>query len=297
MDLRGARPIDLAGGEGSLEPFSVLDDLADRCRIAFVGEMDHFVAEKTPARLLACRYLASRGWRHFGEEWPEAEHQRPFERGILANDRQPTAALDADHRRFRDGLAAAAPEARWFSFDADGRDTDYVDLAESATTYAELAPAMALRERIMHRKVARVLDAHPGEKVALLAAAQHLLKDDDAVCSAVGEAGPGGDSARSIGHHVTHERTPDQPVLSLWILHGRGHSANPWIPAPGALAPQRGTVDAALLRRVGRPCLLPVRAERRARKVTAMHNQVLECRLADQVDAILFVPTVTPLSA
>ena len=70
------------------------------------------------------------------------------------------------------------PIARRFSFDSDGHDTDYVELAEAATTYEELRPAMARREQIMHEKVAQVLRDNSSEKVALLAAAQHLLKDD-----------------------------------------------------------------------------------------------------------------------
>lgn len=289
-----AIPIELDGEHGSIEPFSVLDDLADRARLAFIGEMDHFVAEKYDYRLLCIRYLASRGWRWFGEEWPEV--QRPFTRGILANDRQPTTALDAAQARFHDALRRLVPDGHWFSFDADARDADYVELAESATTYEELQPAMALRERIMQAKVHQVLDAHPHEKVALLAAAQHLLKDDDGVRAPGVGAGPGGDTERSIGHHVAHALT-DDPVLSFWLLHGEGTSANPWLPPPGRLEPAAGTFDAELLARVGQPCLVPVGDDRHRRSVTGMHNTVLHCRLAEQVDAIVFAPAVTPLRA
>lgn len=291
-----AIPIELDGEHGSIDVFAVLDEVADRCRVAYIGEMDHFVAEKLAVRLLVCRYLASRGWTIFGEEWPEPEHQRPFRRGVLANGRQPTTALDADQARFHDALHRVVPGARWFSFDADGRDTDYVELAEAATTYEELRPAMARREQIMHAKVARVLRDDPGEKVALLAAAQHLLKDDGAVSQPGVGAGPGGGSVHSIGHHVAHELSPDRPVLSFWFLHGRGTTANPWLPPPGRLEPVAGTVDAELLARVGRPCLVPVYDDDEPRTVTAMHNQVLHCRFRDQVDAIVFVPEVSPIT-
>ena len=287
-----AIPIELDGERGDLAPFAVLDGLADRARVAFIGEMDHFIAEKYDFRLLCIRYLASRGWRWFGEEWPEV--QRPFTRGILANDRQPTGALDAAQARFHETLRRVVPDAQWFSFDADARDTDYVELAEAATTYEALRPAMALRERIMHAKVARVLDAHPGEKVALIAAAQHLLKADDAVRAPGVGAGPGGDTEHSIGHHTAHVLT-DQPVLSFWFLHGEGTSANPWLPPPARLEPAAGTFDAELLARVGRPCLVPVGDDRHRRSVTGMHNQVVHCRLAEQVDAIVFAPEVRPL--
>jgi hypothetical protein len=289
-----AMTIELDGERGSLDPFGILDDLADRAGVAFIGEMDHFIAEKYDYRLLCIRYLASRGWRWFGEEWPEVEHQRPFARGILANQRQPTTSLDAAQARFHEALRRLVPDARWFSFDADARDTDYVELAEAATTYEELRPAMALRERIMHAKVARVIRDNPGEKVALLAAAQHLLKDDFAIGQPGVGAGPGGDTERSIGHHTAHELT-DAPVLSFWLLHGEGTSANPWLPPPGELRPAAGTLDAELLARVGRPCLVPTFDDHHRRSVTAMHNTVVHCRLAEQVDAVVFAPQVSPL--
>jgi hypothetical protein len=287
-----AVPIELDGEHGDLAPFAVLDDLADRARVAFIGEMDHFVEEKYDFRLLCIRYLASRGWRFFGEEWPEV--QEPFTRGILANQRQPTTALDAAQARFHDALRRLVPDASWFSFDADARDTDYIELASNAETYEALQPEMALRERIMHAKVAKVLDEHRGEKVALLAAAQHLLKDDDAARAPGVVAGPGGATDHSIGHHTVHALT-DAPVLSFWFLHGEGTSANPWLPPPGDLAPAAGTFDAELLARVGSPCLVRVDHDHHRRTVTAMHNTVLHCRFAQQVDAIVFAPTVSPL--
>lgn len=289
--------IDLDGVGGDLAPFAVLDDLADRARVAYLGEMDHFVAEKYDFRLLCIRYLASRGWRVVGEEWPEREHQRPFTRGILANDRQPTAALDDAQDRFHDALRRVVPDVEWFSFDADVRDSEYVELASSAETYEALKPAMALRERIMHDKVGRALADHPDDKVVLLAAAQHLLKDDDRVHPKAGTSGPGGGIVRSIGHHVAHELT-DAPVLSLWFLHGEGTSANPWLPPPAQLEPQAGTFDAELLARHGAgPCLVRVADDHHRRAVTAMHNTVLQCRFSEQVDAIVFAPRVSPLVA
>jgi hypothetical protein len=288
-----AIPIELDGEHGDLAPFAVLDELADRARVAFIGEMDHFITEKYDFRLLCMRYLASRGWTIFGEEWPVV--QEPFTRGILANTRQPTTALDAAQARFHETMRRVIPGAQWFSFDADARDPEYVEMASAAETYEELRPAMALRERIMHAKVARVLTENPDAKVALIAAAQHLLKDDFALASPAGGAGPGGDTERSIGHHTANVLT-DRPVLSFWFLHGTGTSGNPWLPPPGRLEPQAGTFDAELLARVGRPCLVPVGDDHHRRSITGMHNQVLQCRLDSQVDAIVFAPEVRPLA-
>jgi hypothetical protein len=61
-----AVPVDLDDPDADLTPFAVLDDLADRARVAFLVEMDHFVKEKSAFRLLCIRYLASSGWRWFG---------------------------------------------------------------------------------------------------------------------------------------------------------------------------------------------------------------------------------------
>jgi len=297
MLVDDAVDIELDGERGDLAPFAVLDDLAGDARIAYIGELDHFIAEKYEYRLLCIRYLVSRGWRVFGEEWPETAHQQPFTRGVLANQRQPDTALDDAQLRFHESLSRVAPGSTWFSFDADVRDTEYFELASAAETYEALQPAMAMRERIMHEKVARVLAEDPDAKVALIAAAQHLLKDDDRVHPRAGTSGPGGGIVHSIGHHVAHELT-DRPVLSFWLLHGEGTSANPWIPPPGRLAPQAGTFDAELLaRRPNAPCLLRVADDHHRRAVTAMHNTVLQCRFADQVDAVVFAPSVSPLVA
>jgi hypothetical protein len=311
-----AIPIELDGESGDIAPFSVLDDLADRARVAYIVEMDHFVTEKYDFRLLCIRYLASRGWTWFGEELAADRGRRAdeylrsgdehlldpveepewFTRGILVNDRQPTTALDAEQRRFMQAVRRVAPHVRWFGFDADSSNADYLALANAANTYEELRPAMALRERIMQAHVASVLREHPGDKVALMAGSLHLMKDDDAVHATNVGAGPGGDTDRSIGHHVAHELT-DAPVLSMWLLHGEGISANPWLPPPGRLQPQAGTFDAELLARVGRPCLVRVDGDHHRRSVTQMHNLVLHCRFDTEVDAIVFAPTVSTLGA
>jgi erythromycin esterase-like protein len=281
--------------------------------------MDHFVHEKYAFRLRCLRYLVARGWRWFGEELDRRQGERvdaylrggpadlldPIEkpewytRGILvqATERHPKAAFDAEQRRFAEAVRVVAPGVRWLGFDIGGADTGYLELANAATTYEELQPSMALRERLMHERVAQVLADHPDEKVALFAGSLHLMKDD-ATVDAPGGAGPGGDTDDSIGHHVAHVLTPDRPVLSFWMLHGAGTSANPWLPPPGELRSAPGTVDAELAARWSSPCLAVVDpADVERRRVTQMHNLVLRCRLAEQVDGVVFVPRVTPLRA
>jgi hypothetical protein len=87
-------------------------------------------------------------------------------------------------------------------------------------------------------------------------------------------------------------------VLAIWLLFGDGNSANPYLPPPGALRPNKGTLNEALLREFDEPTLLLVEPDDDARRtVTHMHNLDLRCRLNEQVDAILWVPHVTPLVA
>jgi erythromycin esterase-like protein len=305
--LDRAVPLDLG--------FDALDGLADAARVAYIVEMDHFIHEKYAFRLQCIRYLASRGWRWFGEEldWRQGERVDRFlssgdaslldpidepdwyTTGVLrtAVTRHPKAAFDAEQRRFAQAVRDAVPSARWFGFDIGGFDAEYLKLANAATTFEELLPAMALRERLMYRRVEDVLSQHPGERIALMAGSLHLMKDDSLV-DAPGGIGPGGDTDVSLGHHIAHLAGP---VLSIWLLHGHGATANPWLPAPGALAPGEGTLDAELAAGWEQPCFVPVAGDCQPRRITQMHNMVMTCRLADQVDALVFAPQVTPVHA
>lgn len=279
--------------------------------------MDHFVAEKTEFRLLCIRYLASRGWRFFGEEvdWRvgrrldrfltagtdsmlEPLTEEPwYKTGILAGptSRQNDVRMQLDRARLVRAVRHAVPGARWFGFDVGATDTDYLAAANAAETFEDLRPVMARREQLIQARVDQVRRDHPDDKVALMAGSTHLAKDDDAI-DAPGVIEPGGGFVHSVGHHVAHDH-PDQTVLSIWFLHGTGLSDNPYLPAPGRLAPAAGTVNAELLEDVGHPCLLRVDDDREWRSITQMHNAVLRCRLAEQVDAIVFAPVVTPLGA
>lgn len=279
---------------------SVLDDLADAADVAFLVEMDHFVHEKYDFRLLCIRYLASRGWRIFGEEIDHRVGERtdaylrtgqesylePIEEpdwytsGILTKAKR-IPEYDTEQARFATVVREAVPDARWFGFDVGADDTDYLDLANAANTYDELGPAMALRERSMHERVDAVLAG--GERVALMAGSTHLLKHDiDA-----SPAGPGGGAVPSIGHHVAETRS----VFSIWMLNGSGRTSSPWV---SELQPQPGTLNAELAMRYDEPVLVLPESDTSMR-ITQMHNIVLECNLHEQVDAIVFVPEVTPL--
>ncbi len=311
-----ARPLDLRP-DGPLDAFAVLDDLADAAQVAHLVEMDHFVREKYAFRLLCIRYLASRGWRWFGEEIDHRAGARtdeylrsgdetlldPIEEpdwytaGPLATGPprpHPADALARWQRQQAVWVREHAPGARWFGFDVGGDDHEYLRLANAATSFEELGPAMAYREERMHARVDAVLDRAlaAGEKVALLAGSIHLAKDDLGI-EAPGAVGPGGGAVRSIGHHTTAR--VDGAVLALWLLYGPGRTASPWLPAPGSLHPVPGTVNEGLTADHDRPVLLPVRRRDDPVQVTQMHDLVLTCRLHEQADAVVFAPTVTPL--
>jgi hypothetical protein len=278
--------------------------------------MDHFIAEKSEFRLLCIRYLASRGWRFFGEEvdWRVGQRLDRFltagtesmleplveeawyKTGILADptSRQNDISMQLDRVRLVRSVRDVVPGARWFGFDVGATDTDYLAAANKAQTFEELRPVMAQREQLIHQRVGEFLRDHSHDKVALMAGSTHLAKNDDAI-DTPGVVGPGGGIVHSIGHHVVHDLT-DTEVLSIWFLHGAGHSDNPYLVPPGSLFAAPGTLNAELLDRVGRPCLLPVDQDREWRSITQMHNAVLKCRLAEQVDAIVFAPVVTPIS-
>jgi hypothetical protein len=288
--------------------FDIFDDLAERAQVAYLVEMDHCIAEKSAFRLACIRYLASRGWRWFGEEvdprigarldrgnYEPLRDEPWYTSGMLASTAGAAIELDIvmqrDRARLVQDVRAAVPEARWFGFDIGFDDKDYLAAANAADTFEQLNDAMALRERIIHSRVDAFFDAHPGEKVALMAGSLHLAKDDNLV-HAPGMTGPGGGKVPSIGHHVA--AATEGPVLSFWFLHGEGASASPFVPS-GRLRPGKRSFNAELLKRYDEPVVLRVDDDHEERTVTHMHNLDLRCRLSDQVDGIVFAPHVTPL--
>lgn len=308
------RPVDLANPDADLSPFAAFDDLAERAQVAFLTEMDHFIAEKSQCRLLLIRYLASKGWKWFGEEVDPRVGRRLdaylttgdeamleplvedpwYTSGVLARPagEHDDVAMQRDRAELLRAVRRAVPDARWFGFDIGADDADFIGAANAATTYEELGPVMALRERKLHARVDEFVRSHPGEKVALLAGSLHLMKNDDLV-TAPGVTGPSGNGVPSTGHHVA--ATHDGPILSFWFLHGEGTSANPYLPPPGALRPGKQTLNAELLERYDSPVVLRVDDDTTKRRVTHMHNADMTCRLSDQVDGIVWVPKVTPL--
>jgi hypothetical protein len=126
-----------------------------------------------------------------------------------------------------------------------------------------------------------------------MAGGTHLVRDDTWV-SAPGLTPAGGGSVPSLGHHVAHSVT--EPVLSIWMLHGGGRSASPWLAPTGELMVPPDAVNVDLASRWDRPFIAVVGLDCGLQRVTQMHNLVMECDLHTQVDALVFCPEVTPVS-
>jgi erythromycin esterase-like protein len=171
----------------------------------------------------------------------------------------------------------------------------FVAVAHPATDWPTVAEAMAEREEAMFQRVRRVLSRlGPGEKVILQGHAAHLSKDWPSVRQLSVWAGP---PKQNLGTRLLAEY-PGQ-VFSIWMVHGRGRSAQPFTSLPSELHLVPGTLN-ALLARVGACFLLPttgVGAEwlSRERELTWMYNGLLRTPVARQADALFFVRTVGPL--
>lgn len=305
-------PIDVDGEHGSIEPFEILDELAGRARFAFLVEPEHCIHERHEFRLLCMRYLASRGWSWFGEEvdWRWGERVDAylatgdeallepvgdpnwFTSGLLAaaGAAAPHDAIHAENRRAAQALRRAVPQARYFGFDSGGGDPEYVRCGNAITTFDEGNAFMAYRERLMHGRVEAVATANPSEKIALMAGGAHLAKDNGRLHTR-GPMSAGGGRAATIGHHVCHVLT-DEPVLSIWLLYGGGRSASPWVPG-GDLGVPPGTLNAELRQSSREPAL--VKVGKGAGTHTFISFGPITCDLAEQVDAFVFVPEVTPV--
>jgi hypothetical protein len=198
--------------------------------------------------------------------------------------------MHAESRRAVQALRRTIPGARYFGFDSGGGDAEYLRIANTVTTYEEAQAFMAYRETLMHDRVAAVASANPAAKIALMAGGAHLAKED-ARLHATSLMSAGGHRAPTIGHHVCHELT-DQPVLAIWLLYGGGRTASPYVPG-GELSVPDGTLNAELRRSAGQPSLVAIGAD--SGRHTLISFGSITCELAEQVDAIVFAPEVTPV--
>jgi erythromycin esterase-like protein len=189
----------------------------------------------------------------------------------------------------------------------------YTALAHPAQTYEALRPAMALRESIMKRRVERILASlEPDSVFVLLGHAFHLAKDDRRIGRA--GVGPGGDLETSLGHHVV--QSLGVPTRAVWMLYGAGVDSQPFPDLPtrvaypadslngrlAAYARLRADSGASPHAPAHAPLVVPIAPaanDALANEVGIGHlyNMVVPVHLPSEIDALFFVPTVSPLRA
>lgn len=215
--------------------------------------------------------------------WTAALARRPGE--TLQEEAARLNALAAEAPSGLDPLARADLSAL-----IDG--LDYTALVKDAATYAETAPAMALREDAMKRRLADIRALSPG-KTVLMGHALHLVRDDSAI-AAPGIVGPGGQRTPSLGHHVGQEL--GLPMFIVWMIYGGGEDSQPLPDLPRKAAFGPDTLNARLRQRFDRPVLLDARrAPEGPVHIAHMYNSVIETRLPGVVDALWFVPEASPI--
>lgn len=248
------------------------------------------------------------------ERLPERE---PFAALRSALVRHPGESLEDEIRRLRRGLELASGERARLEAalgPAPARELlrrgattlgshEYVHVAHPAASYAALAPALALRERLMIEHVEDVLAGLPAsDKVILLSHDLHLAKDDAAIASERPEAGPGGGRVACLGSQLAR-RHPGE-IFCVWMLEERGTDSRPLARGDRRVESARGTLN-LLLGRVGGAFALPTASrDPRARGVlgrgatlTLMYGAKVRAVVADQADALCFVREVSPLRA
>lgn len=180
----------------------------------------------------------------------------------------------------------------------------YVRVANPAEDYDVLNEAMAMRESIMHRNVAYVLEQiESDEKVILMAGSLHLAKDDSLIHTPGTGAGPGGNGkVPSIGHYINQVLAPDQ-VFSVWMLYNHGKDLQPFPELDRDLTSTPGSLN-DLMNHVGTGAdyILPTITDdpeagliAQEMDIVQMYNQVFRTTVSKQADAIFFTPKVSPI--
>ena len=173
---------------------------------------------------------------------------------------------------------------------------------------ARIAEGAALRDTVMHTNVAYALaEHHPESKAVLIGAARHLPKRDAGIVTVESMEpapitnAPSGTSIprASLGSFVAQTLLPGQ-VFSMWFMYGGGTDGQTLDRKQRQLKAPKDTLN-ALLRRVGGAFVLPLvelddpRAAPLLEPLRLMQsgNCAVQLRLAEQLDALYFVPQVT----
>lgn len=170
----------------------------------------------------------------------------------------------------------------------------YLDLLHAAQTYEATRPAMAAREDAMKRRFADARALFGGKQV-LLAHATHLAKDDRLFADFAG-VGPGGALTPSLGHHIVQEL--GLKAFSIWMIYGAGEDSQPLADLPRKAAFTHDSLNRRLAARFKTPTLIRTdHAPDEMMTIAHMYNSTLRTPLKGQMDALYFVPRVSPMQS
>ena len=172
----------------------------------------------------------------------------------------------------------------------------YIDATYGAADYEALRPGMAYREGCMKRRFADATRLAGGGPLVLMGHALHLAKDDRRL-GAVAGVGPGGGREPSLGHHLV--QTLGLRAVSVWLVHGAGEDSQPFPDLPRRFAYPKESLNARLSS-FTEPVLVPVTGApgdvfKDPIGVGHMYNAVQTAVLDGLVDAILYLPRVSPM--
>ena len=172
----------------------------------------------------------------------------------------------------------------------------YVERTYPAQTYDALRPGMAFREGCMKRRFADIRRVANDAPTVVMGHALHLAKDDHLMGQAVG-IGHGGGLECSVGHHLV--QSLGYKAVSIWMIHGTGEDSQPFPDLPRQLSYPPTTLNARLSE-LRDPVLFRINDAARdlwdkSVGIGHMYNTIQQTVLAGQVDAILYLPKVTPL--
>ncbi|HXQ46282.1 MAG TPA: hypothetical protein VN806_06670 [Caulobacteraceae bacterium] len=172
----------------------------------------------------------------------------------------------------------------------------YIDITYPAKTYEATAPGMAFREGCMKRRFGEIRALTDDAPMVVMGHGLHLAKDDRLLRSTVG-VGPGGGQECSLGHHLV--QVLGLKTVSIWLVHGAGEDSQPFPDLPRRFAYPADTLNRRLAP-LAVPTLIPIAGAPpglfdRPIGVGHMYNAVQQVVLDGQVDAILYLPQVTPM--
>jgi erythromycin esterase-like protein len=198
-------------------------------------------------------------------------------------------------RRARALIRPHWPPAIAAALEALAESLDYIAITYVATTYDGIRPGMAFRERAMRRRLYAARELMRATRVVVMGHALHLAKDDRATVGAVG-VGPGGDVEPSLGHALVQQDR--LKLVSVWLLYGAGEDCQPLGSLPRTANYPPDTLNARLAAFASPLLFFPSDAPdlfARPVRIGHMYNAVFETALIQQVDAVVFLPRVTPL--